>query len=78
MTEEKANELVLVLNEKFTEELKKDMQGTKAIADSVLELATTVPGIVEFRRRGDVENDESVLQVIPYVIIFDKDKKVAL
>lgn len=78
MTEEKANELVLVLNEKFSEELKKEMQDTKAISDSALELATTIPGIVEFRRRGDVENNESVLQVIPYVIIFDKDKKVAL
>lgn len=78
MTEEKANELVLVLNEKFSGELKKAMADAKAISESVMELIVTIPGIVEFRRRGDVENDDSVLQIIPYVIIFDKDKKLAL
>lgn len=78
MTEEKANELVLVLNEKFSGELKKAMAGSKAISESVMELIATIPGIVEFRRRGDVEDDDSVLQIIPYVVIYDKNKKIAV
>lgn len=78
MTEEKANELVLVLNEKFSGELKTAIAGAKAISESVMELIATIPGIVEFRRRGDVEDDDSVLQIIPYVVIYDKNKKIAV
>lgn len=67
---DKMDEMIAVLPRALFEDF--DFPGIVSTHDAMNQLYTLLQR-VDFKRRGDVEEDESLLQIIPYMYIYDKE-----